>query len=156
MFRINIIAPGKNKEDWIEEAVNHYLKLLKKFANVSFVYIPDIKKSKNITSAELMRCEAERIERQLKSPCRLALSDNGRKFDSLQFAVYLSELMEKCGGSVDFIIGGIYGIDKSLLESCRAVISLSPMTISHQLIRPVLLEQLYRGFSILSGNDYHK
>lgn len=156
MLKINVIAVGKSKEAWVEDAVNHYLKLLKKFARASFIYIPDIRKTKKITAAELMRLEAERIDRQLKSNCRLALSDKGQKFDSGQFSDFLSRLMKESDGTIDFIIGGIYGIDKSILESCRAVISLSPLTMSHQLIRPVLLEQLYRGFSILSGGNYHK
>lgn len=102
------------------------MKLLKKFANVSFIYIPDIRKTKNITFAELMRRAAERVERQLKSSCRLALSDIGQKFDSVQFAGFLAGLMKESAGTVDFIIGGIYAIDKSILESCRAVVSLSP------------------------------
>jgi 23S rRNA (pseudouridine1915-N3)-methyltransferase len=156
MFRINIITLGKNKEKWVDEAVTHYLKLLKKYAAVEMVYIPDLKKPKNLSETELRRREARLIENKSRSDCRVALCDRGRRLDSEAFAKYLSRLMTDSRGPVDFIVGGIYGLDNSLRLSCRDTISLSPMTISHQLVRPVLLEQLYRALSILAGDKYHK
>nr|MBN2277896.1 23S rRNA (pseudouridine(1915)-N(3))-methyltransferase RlmH [candidate division Zixibacteria bacterium] len=156
MLKINIIAVGKNKETWVEEAINHYLKLLARHASVSFIYIPDLKKSRELDNPELPRLEAPLIFKKIKSSCTVALVDKGKTYTSEEFAEYISGLMMTSGGSVDFIIGGIHGLDKSILITCRETLSLSPMTMSHQLIRPVLLEQLYRAFSILSGGKYHK
>ena len=156
MFRINIITLGKNKDGWIDDAVAHYLKLLKKFAAVNIDYVPDIKKSKNLNKNELIDQEEKLIFKQLKSNFRIALSDKGKKYTSEQFAQLLSDIMQRSRGSADFIIGGVYGLGRDFLNNSQAVLSLSPMTMSHQLIRPVLLEQLYRGFSILSGTQYHK
>lgn len=156
MFRINIIALGKNKENWVAEAVDHYLKLLKRYASVSFVCIPDIKQSGKLSRNELVRQEADRLRKSVKSGYTIALSDRGRQYNSEDFAGYLSYLMENSQGSVDFIIGGIYGLSEAFTRTCSESISLSPMTMSHQLVRAVLLEQLYRGFSILFGSKYHK
>ncbi len=103
-----------------------------------------------------MQLEAELIRSKVKSNYSIALTDRGKSMDSLKFARWLEKLKINSGGACDFIIGGIYGIEKDLLASCRETLSLSPMTMSHQLVRPVLLEQLYRGFSILGGGKYHK
>ncbi len=155
MFRINIIAVGKNKEYWVDGAVEHYSTLLKKYAETAMIYIPDIKQSKNLTETELRRAEAIFIQRNLKADYHIALSNAGKSFDSEKFAKYIEGIMLK-SGSCDFVIGGIYGLDKTIVDLCNDSVSLSPMTMSHQLVRPVLLEQLYRSFSIISGGKYHK
>jgi len=156
MLKINIIAVGKNKEKWIDESVQHYSRLLSKYTSLSFIYIPDVKKSKKTAASESVRKETRLIQARLGSGYQIALSDKGRLLDSLQFANLISELMHLSGGTVDFIIGGPCGLDKSLMKTCHDVISLSPMTVSHQLIRPVLMEQLFRAFSIITGGKYHK
>jgi len=156
MFHINIITPGKNKDGWVDDAVGHYLKLLQKYAAVKIDYLPDVKKPKSLTGTEIIAREEKLITKHLKSDYVIALADRDKSMDSPQFAKYLSEIMRLSNGSVDFVIGGAYGLSAAFLKDCRAVLSLSPMTMSHQLIRPVLLEQLYRGFSILSGTKYHK
>jgi 23S rRNA (pseudouridine1915-N3)-methyltransferase len=156
MLKINIITLGKSKTEWVNEAIEHYKKLLKKFVHLSFICIPDIKKSHGLSEKEIKKQEAARLNKKFISEYRIALSDKGRQFASEQFAQYLSHLLKNSGGSVDFIIGGIYGLDDSIINDCRDVVSLSPLTMSHQLIRPVLLEQLFRGFSILSGGKYHR
>ncbi len=156
MLKINIISIGKNKDQWVDDAISHYIKLLKKYTELTFDFIPGKKLSKNLSDVELSALEAELIKPKLKSRYQIALSDSGKLYNSIQFSKWLSILPNNCFGSCDFIIGGIYGLDKSFLKSCHEIISLSPMTMSHQIVRPVLLEQLYRGFSILSGSKYHK
>jgi 23S rRNA (pseudouridine1915-N3)-methyltransferase len=156
MPRINIIAVGRNKDDWVDHAIGHYLKLLKKFARVDFIYIPDIKKGKKHSERKIIAKEAEAIRERVHSQIMISLADNGRLYaNSFEFAEKIIKLVAE-KGTCDFIIGGIYGLDNSILERCHEVVSLSPFTMSHQLIRIVLLEQLYRGFSVLSGGDYHK
>ncbi|PKK83502.1 MAG: 23S rRNA (pseudouridine(1915)-N(3))-methyltransferase RlmH [candidate division Zixibacteria bacterium HGW-Zixibacteria-1] len=156
MFRINITTLGKNKDKWVDEAVAHYLKLLKKYADIQIYYLPDVKNSKSLSKAELIDREQVIFEKNLKSDYIIALSDKGRSFNSEKFAEFLSRLERDSRGSADFIIGGVYGLSSQFIDNCQSVLSLSPMTMSHQLVRPVLLEQLYRGFSILAGGSYHK
>lgn len=156
MFKINIITIGKNKYDWVDHAVGHYLKLLKKYACAKIIYIPDIRKSKKLSDKELMKAEAQLISKKTTSGYGIALSDKGKLYDSVKFARHFESIFQRSGGSCDIIIGGAFGLDKTILNSCREIISLSPMTMSHQLIRPVLLEQLYRACTIISGGQYHK
>ena len=143
MLKIKIITVGKNKEAWVDDAIKHYEKLLTKFAKLSFVYIHDIKKTRALGDDDVKKLEASKIKKKLSPNYKVALSDKGR-------------LMRNSGGVIEIIIGGVYGLDESIIDECNDIISLSPMTMSHQLVRPVLLEQLYRGFSILSGGKYHK
>ncbi|MFH2035501.1 MAG: 23S rRNA (pseudouridine(1915)-N(3))-methyltransferase RlmH [Candidatus Zixiibacteriota bacterium] len=156
MLKINILTIGKNKDAWVVDSINHFLKLLQKFSVVNIIYIPEIKNSKNLSEIELKRAEEAAIESYIKSNYKIALTDRGRSYNSVQFSEFLNNLNQSSGGSVDFIVGGIYGLSDKLIKSCHQTLSLSPMTMSHQLIRPVLLEQLYRGFSILAGGKYHK
>jgi 23S rRNA (pseudouridine1915-N3)-methyltransferase len=155
MFKINIIAVGKNKDRWVEEAVEHYLVMLKKYAAISMVYVADVKNSKNLSERELKRLEAINIRKRLSDGHKIALAVEGRRRDSMQFARYLQNLFHKTG-QCDFIIGGVRGLDSSIMNLCHDSLSLSEMTFSHRLIRPVLLEQLYRAFSIISGGGYHR
>lgn len=86
----------------------------------------------------------------------VALSDSGKKADSHEFARLLEQWQTRSNGTITFLIGGPFGLDESLLSRADVALSLSPLTFSHQLVRLVLLEQLYRAFSILSGSPYHK
>jgi len=156
MLKIKIITVGKNKEAWVDDAIKHYEKLLTKFAKLSFVYIHDIKKTRALGDDDVKKLEASKIKKKLSPNYKVALSDKGRQYNSEEFSNFISKLMQNSGGVIEIIIGGVYGLDKSIIDECNDIISLSPMTISHQLVRPVLLEQLYRGFSILSGGKYHK
>jgi 23S rRNA (pseudouridine1915-N3)-methyltransferase len=155
MFKIRIIAVGKNKEDWVEQSVEHYLACLKTYSRPEMIYTAECKKSKAISGIEVMKKEAKYITDKLNQGHIVALHDRGRKFDSETFADYLRKLMQRCDGCA-FIIGGAYGLDEGLIKRCDDRLSLSPMTMSHQLVRPVLLEQLYRALSIISGGKYHK
>ena len=156
MLKINIIAIGKNKDTWVAESVMHYTKYIRRYANISIEYLPDKSRSRSMAASEVMKAEAELIKRKPKSNYLISLSDRGKSMDSLQFSEWLKKLSIKCGGACDFIIGGIYGLDKDILSSSNEIISLSPLTMSHQLVRPVLLEQIYRAFSIINGGKYHK
>lgn len=155
MFRINIICIGKNKDKWIDDSINHYSTLLKKYTNITFDYISANKLSKAVSADELSKLESELISKRLKTRFQIALSERGKSLDSIGFSKWLAGIM-KTTGSSDFIIGGINGLDESFMKSCDEFISLSPLTMSHQLVRPVLLEQLYRAFNLLSGGKYHR
>ncbi len=156
MLKINILTIGKNKDDWVTDSIAHFIKLLKKYAIVEIVYIPEVKNSGKLPEIELKRAEETVFNNHSKAGFKIALTDRGSSYDSMQFSKLINKLLQNSGGSVDFIIGGIYGLSDSFIKSCHQTLSLSPMTMSHQLIRPVLIEQLYRGFSILSGGKYHK
>lgn len=156
MLKVQIVAFGKNKDDWVKEGIEHYLKLLGRFAQVSIRIIPNLNKSKNLSPGEIKKLEAVEILKTIDDHYLVALSDSGKSYDSIDFSKKIMSWQTSGNSSITFLIGGAYGLDKKILDRADFVLSLSPMTFSHQIVRMVLLEQLYRAFSILGGSDYHK
>ena len=156
MLKIRIITIGKDKDSWVTAGCAHYLTLLKKHAEVRIVTVPVAKATPSLSAQEIRAREAELLKKHLGKGLTIALTDAGKKFDSHAFAQQLEGWHTTSGGQVSFLIGGPHGLDAELIERADASISLSPMTFSHQLVRLVLLEQLYRAFSIISGSPYHK
>jgi 23S rRNA (pseudouridine1915-N3)-methyltransferase len=156
MLKIQIVAIGKDKDQWVTDGVAHYTKLLSRYCRLTSLAVPSPKQSKSLSPVEIKRLEAERLRPYLEQGLSIALTDRGKAFDSPAFAELLSKLQTTSGGRVTILIGGPYGLDEAILEQAPHRVSLSPLTFSHQLVRLVLLEQLYRGFSILSNTDYHK
>jgi 23S rRNA (pseudouridine1915-N3)-methyltransferase len=156
MLKIRVVAIGKDKDRWVTDGVAHYTKLLARYCQLTSLAVPSPKQSKSLSPDETRRLEAERLRPHLKQGTTIALTDRGKQFDSPAFAKLLSRLQTTSGGSVTILIGGPYGLDTSILENADYRLYLSPLTFSHQLVRLVLLEQLYRGFSILNNTDYHK
>ena len=156
MLKITILSIGKDKAQWVSEAVNHYSKLLSRWAAVEFKTIPSPKKSASLSPDEIKLQEAEAIRRNLPAGHIVALTDQGKQYTSEDFAGLIERLQMVAGGRVVFIIGGPFGLHDEVLASSDHRLSLSSLTFSHQLVRLVLLEQLYRSFSILHGTDYHK
>ncbi|MBU8932827.1 MAG: 23S rRNA (pseudouridine(1915)-N(3))-methyltransferase RlmH [candidate division Zixibacteria bacterium] len=152
---MRIIAVGKDKDRWVSDGCAHYEKLLSRFARLEWQIVQPAKHS-SMSSKEIMKDEGERLLARLGKGSVIALGDTGDRHDSKSFAKVLEKLQISSGGSVNLVIGGAYGLDESVLSRADMILSLSPMTFSHQLVRLVLLEQLYRGFSILHGTDYHK
>lgn len=156
MLKLDLIAIGKDKDGWVTEAVEHYKKLLSKYATVSLTTPSLPTKSAALAPVEIKKHEAELFGRHLGKGLSVALSDSGRGFDSQAFAHWLERSQQQSQGRIVFMIGGPYGLDEGLLQRADAVVSLSPLTFPHQLVRIILLEQIYRAFSILNGSDYHK
>jgi 23S rRNA (pseudouridine1915-N3)-methyltransferase len=156
LLKVRIVTIGKEKDRWITEGCNHYLKLLKKFARVEIKLLPSLKAVSSLSPSQIKGREAEQLEPECGSGYLIALHDRGKKFDSPGFAERLERLQIESGGSVVFVIGGAYGLDDRILKRSRLQLSLSDLTFSHQMTRLILLEQLYRGFSILHHTAYHK
>ncbi len=160
MVRLRIIAVGKDKDRWVSDGIAHYTKLLKRFAKVEIKIAPSPKSTASSLPASLMKEEARRLIKVLDtknvsgSPT-VALADTGRNMDTMAFSKWLEKTTSRVG-TINFIIGGAYGLEDTILNRADHVISLSPLTFSHQLVRLVLLEQLYRALSITHGTDYHK
>ncbi|MBD3258099.1 hypothetical protein GF377_06675 [candidate division GN15 bacterium] len=156
LLRIRLLAIGKDKDQWVADGVTHFSKLLAKCARVSIDILPGLKSSGSLSPAEVMAQEAERFEKRLDDSYLVALSERGKRMDSRSFAREIERWQTVSGGTVTLLIGGAYGLDERLLARADQVLSLSRMTFSHQLVRLIILEQLYRGFSLLHGGPYHK
>ena len=156
MIKVKIIAIGKDKDKWVTEGQQHYSKLLSRFAKLESIYIPSPKLSSSLTPLEIKKKEAELFEKQIDSSKFIALADSGIYYNSIAFSRQLEKFVSSSAGQLIFLIGGAHGIDDNLLSKASVKLSLSPLTFSHQLVRLVLLEQLYRAFSISHNTDYHK
>ena len=156
MVKIKIISPGKDKDRWLTEGIEHYLKLLSRYASAEFVCHSSPRHAPNASPEEIMKLEAARFEKELKGGFTVALSERGRKYDSVAFSKFMERIQTESRGTISFLIGGAFGLHRTLLDRADHVVSLSGLTFSHQLARLVLAEQLYRAFSILHGASYHK
>jgi 23S rRNA (pseudouridine1915-N3)-methyltransferase len=123
---------------------------------VEFEYLPSLKGAASLSTNEIKVKEGAKLTAVIGSGFVMALDNHGRSFDSPTFARELEKIETHARGSLALVIGGPYGLDKSILERADLVWSLSPMTYSHQLVRLVVLEQLYRAYSIRQGTSYHK
>ena len=156
MLSINIILIGKDKDSWVTEGCSHYEKLLSRYAKIKLSVIITPKKLSSLSPDAIKAKEGELISQKIIKGTVVALADSGKKFNSHSFAGLLDKLHTTSGGTINLIIGGVYGLDQAFLNKADITLSLSSMTFSHQLVRLVLLEQLYRAFTIIHNTDYHK
>lgn len=156
MLTVRLLAVGKSKGDWAGSARAHFSKLLKRHCRFELVEIPEVKKSPDGSVDSLRRQETERVISSLRSDVVWLFDISGQRLSSEAYAALLSETMSGGAGSLDLIIGGACGLTTDAREKSDKVLSLSGLTLSHQVARVVVLEQLYRAFSILAGSAYHK
>lgn len=156
MVKINIIVVGKDKDWWVTDGIAHYEKLLSRYAKIKWTIVTAPVKSTKLSSEEIKIQEAKLLKKHLAGGTIISLTDKGRQFDSHKFSKKIESWLARSSGELRFVIGGPYGLDDSIIKSANDSISLSPFTFSHQIVRLVLLEQLYRAFSILHNTDYHK
>lgn len=145
MQKINVICIGKIKEEYLRSAVGEYLKRLSRFAKVEV---------KELAECKTLKDEAELILKAAKG-CKIALCIEGEKLSSEVFAQKIKFLCDR-GEEISLIIGSSCGLDKSVKDAADLKLSFSDMTFPHQLMRVILLEQVYRAFMINSGSEYHK
>ncbi len=153
---IRIIAVGKDRERWVTEGCAHFQRMLSRFVTVVWDIVPTPRGMASLSGREAMKSEARRLLPKFDKGIYIALTERGRSMDSRSFARWLEHLHATSGRTVTFVIGGPYGLAEEVLKRADYSLSLSSLTFSHQLVRVVLLEQLYRAYSILHGTDYHK
>ncbi|WP_088810427.1 MULTISPECIES: 23S rRNA (pseudouridine(1915)-N(3))-methyltransferase RlmH [Listeria] len=159
-MKIQIITVGKLKEKYLVQGIQEYLKRLGPYANVSVVEVPDEKAPEMLSEAEMLQVkekEAERILTKISADTYVfALAIAGKQKSSEDFADGLHHLMTYGKSKIAFIIGGSLGLSDSVLKRADEQISFGKLTLPHQLMRLVLVEQIYRAFKIMRGEPYHK
>lgn len=138
MIKIKIASVGKTKEKWLDQALNEYIKRLKPSASVECIWLKDDDQLVNFTGKDC-----------------ICLDVKGTMMCSEEFSTYLHKRVVEGGSRAAFVIGGPDGLPP-VLRNHPLRISLSPLTMTHQLVRLLLLEQIYRAFEILKGSPYHK
>jgi 23S rRNA (pseudouridine1915-N3)-methyltransferase len=151
---LKIICLGKTKETWIKQGIEEYQKRLNPVWKVLWLELKDVSLKEAGTIELVKRKEASIITKSITSSDYLiAMDEHGKSYDSVTFAQELSGLISV--KDVVFIIGGVYGLDASILSKANLKLSFSAFTFPHQLIRLILIEQLYRAWAISSGKIYH-
>jgi 23S rRNA (pseudouridine1915-N3)-methyltransferase len=157
LVKIKLILIGKTKEAWIKEGIRHYLKLLKRYTDVELVEIREEKVSVSASAKSIKEKEADKILGLLKKSCLcIELDVKGAYKSSADFADFFKINLNRGYGEFTFIIGGPLGLSPKIEKACPFKLSLSPMTFTHEMSRLILLEQIYRAFSIIQGSPYHK
>ncbi len=151
MYKINVIAVGTAKDEFVKKSVAEYAKRLSRFAKVS---VMEIAERTNKDESTGLREEAKEILAKMGN-YSVALAIEGAQKSSVKFAEDLKNALDKFG-EITFVIGGSNGLDKSVKERASELVSFSKMTFPHTLFRTMLFEQLYRAFTILNGGNYHK
>ncbi|WP_452223440.1 23S rRNA (pseudouridine(1915)-N(3))-methyltransferase RlmH [Lacinutrix chionoecetis] len=153
---IKLIAIGKTDNKQLQALIDDYKKRLGFYIKFDFEIIPDIKKAKHLSEAQQKQKEGELILNKLNATDVLILLDeNGKQHDSVGFSNYLQKHMNSGIKQLVFVIGGPYGFSEEVYTKAKGKISLSKMTFSHQMVRLFVIEQLYRGFTILRNEPYH-
>ena len=153
---IKLIAIGKTDNKQLQALIDEYKKRLGFYIKFNLEIIPDIKKAKNLSEAQQKQKEGELILNKLSATDVLILLDeNGKQHDSVSFSNYLQKHMNSGIKQLVFVIGGPYGFSEDVYSKAKGKISLSKMTFSHQMVRLFIIEQLYRGFTILKNEPYH-
>ena len=158
---IKIIAVGKIKEKFYKEAINEYLKRMQAYNKIEIIEVPDEQAPENLSDKEIEQVkekEGERILGKIEdSDYVVSLEILGKQVDSVGFAKFIeNEMQEGFGRNLVFVIGGSNGLSKEVSNRSSYKLSFSKMTFPHQLMRVVLIEQIYRGFRIINGHPYHK
>ncbi len=141
MYKIKILTARKHKETWLQEGIDEYTKRLKNSLQLEWVFAKDSLKLEELIS---------------KEGSYIALSPDGKPLSSVQFSHFLISSLEQGGSRLVFVIGDAEGLGEKVMKSAKGLISLSPLTFTHQLTRLILLEQLYRAIEISKNSSYHK
>ncbi len=155
-MKIKLLAIGKTDDKNLQTLIETYQNRLKHYINFELEVIPDIKNVKNLSEIQQKEKEGELILKKLAATDQLILLDEkGKEFRSLEFSSFLQKKMNAGIKQLVFVIGGPYGFSEAVYKTAQQKISLSKMTFSHQMIRLFVVEQLYRGFTILKNEPYH-
>lgn len=154
-MRITLLVVGKTTDPRLQSLIEDYQQRLKHYIPFEFVVVPDIKNAKTLSQEQLKSAEGQAILSFLTPAMDvLLLDEHGREFRSIEYADFLQKKMGS-GRDLTLVIGGAYGFSKEVYDRANGKISLSQMTFSHQMIRLMAIEQIYRAMTILRNEPYH-
>lgn len=155
-MKIRFIVIGKTDETWLQSAIAKYHQRIQRYLPYEYLIIPDIKNRKNRSEEQQKIQEEKLILKNIKADEMVILLDEGGKeFTSVGFANFIQKKMNAATRTLTFVVGGPYGFSENIYSKYKQTIALSKMTFSHQMIRLIFTEQLYRALSILNNEPYH-
>lgn len=155
-MKLTLLLTGKTEGAWLKSGIEVYEERLMHYTGYQRIEIPELKLVSNLTQQQIKEREGEQILKYIKTGDELILLDEmGDEFSSQKFAAHLEKKGIYGTKNVILVIGGAYGFSEAVYRRANEKISLSKMTFSHQMVRLILLEQLYRAFTIIKGEPYH-
>lgn len=155
-MRIILLTVGKTDIGWVREGLETYSSRLLHYVPFSIIEIPELKNTSALSKAQIKDKEGELILKTIRPSDRVVLLDErGKEYRSVEFADEIRKMTLGGGKDIVFVIGGAYGFSEAVYARCDGKMSLSRMTFSHQMVRTIFTEQLYRAFTIIKGEPYH-
>lgn len=156
-MKIKVIVVGKTKENFLNLGEEEYRRRLKRYLNLEWIIVRPEKISARSNEAKVKAIEGQRITEKIEAgEWIIVLDRNGQAISSEQLADFFLKQMQTGMKCTTFIIGGTLGLSEDLFQMAKVKLSLSPMTFTHEMTRLILLEQIYRAFTIIKGEKYHK
>ncbi|MDL2315032.1 23S rRNA (pseudouridine(1915)-N(3))-methyltransferase RlmH [Bacteroidales bacterium OttesenSCG-928-C19] len=155
-MNIKLLCISKTESGYLKEGINLYLNRLQHYINFEIIEVPELKNTKNISPIEVKNKETELILKHAEKADKVVLLDeNGKMYRSVEFSDYIQKKLNSNVKTLMFVVGGAYGFSSVIKEKYPEKLALSPMTFSHQMIRLLFVEQIYRAFTIMKGEPYH-
>jgi len=155
-MKITLLTVGKTDVPWVKEGIDLYASRLKHYTAFSITEIPQLKNVSALSKEEIKNREGELILKNIQKDDRVILLDeHGKEYSSMELAAKLKERLIRANNDTIFVVGGAYGFSQKVYDRANGLISLSKMTFSHQMVRAIFAEQLYRAFTIIKGEPYH-
>lgn len=155
-MKISLLTVGRTDIAWVREGLGTYSSRLSHYGPFCVIEIPELKNVSALSKAQIKEKEGELILKSVKPSDRVILLDErGKEYRSVEFAGEIERMMAGGGKDIVFIIGGAYGFSDAVYARSDGKMSLSRMTFSHQMVRTIFTEQLYRAFTIIKGEPYH-
>ena len=155
-MKITLLTVGKTDKEWVRQGLDIYVSRLKHYIPFSIVEIPELKNVSALSKDQIKSKEGELILKNIRPTDDVILLDEkGKQYTSVELAKIIQDKISYAGKDIIFIIGGAYGFSDAVYQRANSKLSLSKMTFSHQMVRAIFAEQIYRAFTIMRGEPYH-
>ncbi|MEI6310878.1 MAG: 23S rRNA (pseudouridine(1915)-N(3))-methyltransferase RlmH [Bacteroidota bacterium] len=155
-MKIKCIFCSKTNESYWIEAIKYYEKKLKNYVSIEIIELNDLKNTKNMDQKTIRQKEGELILGKITATDKvILLDDKGKEYTSMQLSEFINQLQIQSTKSLVFVVGGAYGFSPEVYQRAASQLSLSKLTFSHQMVRVIFLEQLYRAYAIIHNEPYH-
>ncbi|MEE0236188.1 MAG: 23S rRNA (pseudouridine(1915)-N(3))-methyltransferase RlmH [Bacteroidales bacterium] len=155
-MKITLLTVGKTDKDWVRQGLDIYVSRLKHYILFGIVEIPELKNVSALSKEQIKNKEGELILKNIRQTDDVILLDErGKEYTSVELAKIIQDKISYAGKDIVFVIGGAYGFSDAVYQRSNSKLSLSKMTFSHQMVRAIFAEQIYRAFTIMRGEPYH-
>ncbi len=155
-MKITLLTVGKTDKDWVRQGLDIYVSRLKHYISFNIIEIPELKNVSALSKDQIKTKEGELILKNIRNTDDVILLDErGKEYSSMELAGIIRNKINYEGKDIVYVIGGAYGFSDAVYARANSKMSLSRMTFSHQMVRAIFAEQIYRAFTIIKGEPYH-